>query len=171
MSWKSWLQLLYYLPAPESRMHKSSTFRRTTSKKFSGPQTPHPQFLTSLRLWRISVLCSAAYVHFGMCLFFRFSWWPTNEGVHKGPRKPSYATAIAVCSGAVTVSVSHRSWCELQPATLIVEYICGSDIQSYWICAKNYGTLDDECRHFLLLPLPPSMNSCDNDIVNVNEKL
>ena len=33
-----------------------------------------------------------AYVHFGICLFICFSWGPTNEGVHKGPPKPSYAT-------------------------------------------------------------------------------
>jgi len=38
------------------------------------------------------MLCSAAYVHFGLRYFVFRLGQPTNEGLHKGPSKPSYAT-------------------------------------------------------------------------------
>ena len=107
MSWKSSLQLLYYLPAPESRMHKSSTFRRTKWKIFLWAPYLTPALFNKFTPMNSCdvFLFSAARPMFilAFAYFFCFSCGPTNDAVHKGPPKHSCATA------AQTTPVKHVS--------------------------------------------------------------
>jgi len=102
--------------APESRMHTSSTFRRTKFEFFSGAladpiptgdrdtrsQNSFPSRLQRLQFDRSPCSCDVflCYVHFGIRLFLASVLpVPTNEAVHRPPppKEPSYATDGTDC--------------------------------------------------------------------------
>ena len=109
---------------PESRMHsiKVQHFEGQNRKLFLGPQTPSQlergiplprpqshrrlhsstpsthnfwQVYTYESLWRVPVLCNAAYVHLAYA-YFLFQLRADQWRCAQGPPKPSYATNSSV---------------------------------------------------------------------------